>query len=73
MRFVVLKSLRVIAPIAGVTGVSIALAMSAHADVDVSDPLSDSTNAIFLGGTLMLPSQAKQLRAALACLIENAT
>src|SRR6201996_3280466 len=25
--------------------------MSAHADVDVSDPLSDSTNAIFLGGT----------------------
>jgi carbamoylphosphate synthase large subunit len=26
-----------------------------------------------LGGTLMLPSQAKQLRAALACLIENAT
>ncbi|MGA8327930.1 MAG: PE-PPE domain-containing protein [Mycobacterium sp.] len=46
-----LKSLRVIAPIVGVTGVSIALSMSAHADVDVSDPLSDSTNAIFLGGT----------------------
>jgi hypothetical protein len=47
----VLKSLRVIAPIVGVTGVSIALSMSAHADVDVSDPLSGSTNAIFLGGT----------------------
>jgi PE-PPE domain len=51
VRFVVLKSLRVIAPIVGVTGVSIALSMPAHADVDVSDPLSDSTNAIFLGGT----------------------
>src|ERR1700722_4871746 len=51
MRFVVLKSLRVIAPIVGVTGVSIALAMSAHADVDVTDPLLGSTTAIFLGGT----------------------
>jgi hypothetical protein len=49
VRFDVLKSLRVMAPIVGVTGVSIALSMSAHADVD--DPLSDSTNAIFLGGT----------------------
>jgi carbamoylphosphate synthase large subunit len=26
-----------------------------------------------LGGTLMLPSQSTQLRAALACIIENAT
>jgi PE-PPE domain len=51
MRFVVLKSLRVIAPIVGATGVSIALAMSAHADVDVTDPLLGSTTAIFLGGT----------------------
>jgi hypothetical protein len=44
-----LKSLRIIAPIVGATGVSIALAMSAHADVN--DPLLGSTNAIFLGGT----------------------
>jgi hypothetical protein len=44
-----LKSLRVIAPIVGATGVSIALSISAHADVE--DPLSGSTNAIFLGGT----------------------
>jgi hypothetical protein len=49
VRFVVLKSLRVVAPIVGATGVSIALAMSAHADVD--DPLLGSTTAIFLGGT----------------------
>jgi len=47
----VLKSLRIVAPIVGAAGVSIALSVSAHADVDVSDPLSDSTNAIFLGGT----------------------
>jgi hypothetical protein len=47
----VLRSHRVIAPIVGATGVSIALSMSAHANVDVNDPLSDSTNAIFLGGT----------------------
>src|SRR5580693_6515682 len=46
-----LKSLRVIAPIVGATGVSIALAVSAHADVDVNDPLLGSTTAIFLGGT----------------------
>ena len=46
-----LKRLRVIAPIVGATGVSIALSVSAHADVDVYDPLSGSTNAIFLGGT----------------------
>jgi hypothetical protein len=46
-----LKSLGVVAPIVGATGISIALSVSAHADVDVSDPLSDSTNAIFLGGT----------------------
>src|ERR1700733_7105604 len=45
------KTLQVVAPVVGATGVSIALSMSAHADVDVSDPLSDSTNAIFLGGT----------------------
>lgn len=45
------KTLRVVAPVVGATGASIALAMSAHADVDLSDPLSDSTNAIFLGGT----------------------
>jgi hypothetical protein len=51
VRFVVLKSLRVIAPIVGATGVSIALSVSAHADVDVNDPLLGSTNAIFLGGT----------------------
>ncbi len=31
-----LKSLRVVAPIVGATGVSIALSMSAHADVDVT-------------------------------------
>ena len=46
-----LKGLGVVAPIVGATGISIALSVSAHADVDVSDPLSDSTNAIFLGGT----------------------
>ena len=46
-----LKSLCVMAPIVGATGVSIALSVSAHADVDVYDPLSGSTNAIFLGGT----------------------
>jgi PE-PPE domain len=51
VRFVVLKSLGVVAPIVGAAGVSIALSMSAHADVDVNDPLSGSTNAIFLGGT----------------------
>jgi hypothetical protein len=45
-----LKSLRIVAPIIGATGVSIALSMSAHAD-DVNDTLSGSTNAIFLGGT----------------------
>ncbi len=44
-----LKSLRVIAPIVGAAGVSIALCASAHADVD--DPLLGSVNAIFLGGT----------------------
>jgi hypothetical protein len=46
-----LKSLRVIAPIVGATGLSIALSVSAHADVDATDPLLGSTNAIFLGGT----------------------
>jgi hypothetical protein len=46
-----LKSLRVLAPIVGATGVSIALSVSGHADVDVYDPLLGSTNAIFLGGT----------------------
>ena len=46
-----LKSLRVVAPIVGATGVSIALSVAAHADVDVYDPLSGSTKAIFLGGT----------------------
>jgi hypothetical protein len=49
VRFVVLQSLRVVAPIFGVAGVSIALAMSAHADMD--DALLGSTTAIFLGGT----------------------
>jgi hypothetical protein len=43
-----LKSLAVVAPIVGAAGISIALSGSAHAD---DDPLSDSTNAIFLGGT----------------------
>jgi PE-PPE domain len=47
----VLKSLSVIAPIVGATGVLIALSTSAHADVDATDPLLGSTNAIFLGGT----------------------
>ncbi len=51
MRSVMLKSLRVVAPIVGATGVSIALSVSGHADVDVYDPLLHSTNAIFLGGT----------------------
>jgi hypothetical protein len=47
-----LKSLRLAATVVGATGVSIALAVSAHADVVASDdPLLDSTNAIFLGGT----------------------
>jgi hypothetical protein len=46
-----LKSLRVIAPIVGATGVLIALSASAHAEGDATDPLSGSTNAIFLGGT----------------------
>jgi PE-PPE domain len=46
-----LKSLRVLAPIVGAAGVSIALSVSGHADVDVYDPLLGSTNAIFLGGT----------------------
>ena len=46
-----LKSLRRVATIVGVTGVSIALAVSAHADVECDDPLLGSTNAIFLGGT----------------------
>jgi PE-PPE domain len=49
-----LKGLGVVAPIVGATGISIALSVSAHADVDLvasDDPLSDSTNAIFLGGT----------------------
>jgi hypothetical protein len=46
-----LESLRVIASIVGAAGVSIALSVSAHADVDASDPLLGSTNAIFLGGT----------------------
>jgi len=46
-----LKSLRVVAPIVGATGVSIALSVSGHADVDVYDPLLGSTKAIFLGGT----------------------
>jgi hypothetical protein len=41
----------VLAPIVGATGVSIALSVSGHADVDVYDPLLGSTNAIFLGGT----------------------
>jgi hypothetical protein len=44
-----LKSLRVVAPIVGATGVSIALSVSAFADV--YDPLLHSDNAIFLGGT----------------------
>jgi hypothetical protein len=44
-----LKRLCVMAPIVGATGVSIALSVTAHADVD--DPLLGSTNAIFLGGT----------------------
>jgi PE-PPE domain len=47
----VLKSLGVVAPIVGAAGVSVALSVSAHADVDVNDPLLGSTNAIFLGGT----------------------
>jgi hypothetical protein len=50
----VLKSLSVIAPIVGATGVLIALSASAHADGDavVTDHLlSGSMNAIFLGGT----------------------
>ena len=51
MRFVMLKSFRVVAPIVGAAGVSIALSVSAHADVDANDPLLGSTNAIFLGGT----------------------
>jgi hypothetical protein len=46
-----LKSLRVLAPIVGAAGVSIALSVSGHADVDVYDPLLHSTYAIFLGGT----------------------
>jgi hypothetical protein len=44
-----LTSLRVIAPIVGAAGVSIALCAPAHADVD--DPLLGSVNAILLGGT----------------------
>lgn len=44
-----LKRLCVMAPIVGAAGVSIALSASAHADV--TDPLSGSTHAIFLGGT----------------------
>jgi len=39
----------VVATIVGATGLSIALSLSAHADAN--DPLSGSTNAIFLGGT----------------------
>ena len=46
-----LRNLRVVAPIVGATGVSIALSVSAYADPDVYDPLLHSTNAIFLGGT----------------------
>ena len=49
-----LKSFGVVAPIVGATGISIALSGWAHADVDLvasDDPLSGSTNAIFLGGT----------------------
>ena len=49
-----LKSLHVVAPMVGAAGISIALSVSAHADVDLvasDDPLSDSTNAIILGGT----------------------
>src|ERR1700712_358453 len=46
-----LKSLRVLAPTLGAAGVSIALSVSGHADVDVYDPLLGSSNAIFLGGT----------------------
>lgn len=46
-----LNSLRLVAPVVGATGVSIALSVSAHADPDVQDPLSSSTTAIFLGGT----------------------
>jgi PE-PPE domain-containing protein len=46
-----LKSLRVLAPTVGAVGVSIALSVSGHADVDVYDPLLGSSNAIFLGGT----------------------
>ena len=44
-----LKRVRAMAPIVGATGVSIALSVAAHADVD--DPLAGSTTAIFLGGT----------------------
>ena len=49
-----LKSLHVVAPMVGAAGISVALSVSAHADVDLvasDDPLSDSTNAIILGGT----------------------
>jgi hypothetical protein len=45
----VLKRLCAVAPIVGATGMSIALSVAAHADVD--DSLSGSTNAIILGGT----------------------
>jgi hypothetical protein len=44
-----LRRLRAMAPIVGAAGMSIALSVAAHADVE--DPLLDSTNAIFLGGT----------------------
>jgi hypothetical protein len=49
-----LKSLGVVAPIVGAAGISTALSVSAHADVDLAasdDPLLGSTNAILLGGT----------------------
>jgi hypothetical protein len=46
-----MKTLRGVVPVVGAAGVSIALSFSAHADVDVADPLSGSTTAIILGGT----------------------
>ena len=53
MRVVVLKSLRVIAPIVGATGVLIALSCrpTPTSMVAADDPLLGSINAIFLGGT----------------------
>jgi hypothetical protein len=44
-----LKRLCAVAPIIGATGLSLALSVPAHADVE--DPLLGSTTAMFLGGT----------------------